>query len=149
LQSPTPPSPSPPKRGRGEQKTHGAPSVVVAGIGLNVNQSAEELEKAGLMEATSLAVSAGRRFERDETARQLIRQLDDEYDRMCRGDITTLEACWKWRLGLLGRQVAAECPEGTHQGRLVELGWEGVELEQADGAVLRLGPETVRQLRPA
>jgi BirA family transcriptional regulator, biotin operon repressor / biotin---[acetyl-CoA-carboxylase] ligase len=132
-----------------QEANRSAASFVVAGIGLNVSQSAEELEKAGLTEATSLALSAGKRLEREETARQLIHQLDEEYDRMCRGDVSTLESCWSWRLGLLGRQVAAECAEATHHGRLVELGWEAVELEQADGTVLRLRPEGVRHLGPA
>jgi len=91
-------------------------------------------------------VLAGKPFDCDAVARALIRQLDEEYDRLCQGDLMTLEACWKWRLGLLGKPVAAETADGTHQGRLMECGWDGLELEQ-DGVVRRLVPEAVRQLR--
>lgn len=119
----------------------------VAGIGLNVNQCADDFARAELPDAGSLALFTGRPFDRDEVTRQLIRQLDEEYDRLCDDDRATLEACWKWRLGLLGKQVAAECADTTHHGRLMELGFDGVELETAAGPVL-LPPETVQHLRP-
>jgi BirA family biotin operon repressor/biotin-[acetyl-CoA-carboxylase] ligase len=120
----------------------------VAGIGLNVLQSAASFAEAGLPQAASLAVFSGAVPDAATVARRLIRQLDEEYDRLLQGDVTTLEACWRWRLGLLGKQVTAECHDGTRQGRLVEVGWDGVCLEQAGGAVLRLVPETVRHLEP-
>jgi BirA family biotin operon repressor/biotin-[acetyl-CoA-carboxylase] ligase len=119
----------------------------VAGIGLNVNQSAEDFARAELPDASSLSVCSGLRLDRDEVARQLLTQLDEEYDRLYGGDLATLEACWKWRLGLLGKQVVAECADGTYRGRLRELSFDGVELE-ADG-LMHLAPETVQHLRPA
>jgi BirA family biotin operon repressor/biotin-[acetyl-CoA-carboxylase] ligase len=121
----------------------------VAGIGLNVRQSAAAFAEARLPHAASLAVFRGEVPDCDAVARRLIRQLDEEYDRLRQGDTATLEACWRWRLGLLGKQVTAECHDGTRQGRLVEVGWDGVCLEQPGGAVLRLVPETVRHLEPA
>jgi BirA family biotin operon repressor/biotin-[acetyl-CoA-carboxylase] ligase len=121
----------------------------VAGIGLNVRQSAASFAAAGLPQAASLAVFCESVPDTAAVARRLIRQLDEEYDRLVQGDVATLEACWRWRLGLLGKQVTAECHDGTRQGRLVEVGWDGVCLEQAGGAVVRLVPETVRHLEPA
>ncbi|MBY0527964.1 MAG: biotin--[acetyl-CoA-carboxylase] ligase [Gemmataceae bacterium] len=121
--------------------------AVVAGIGLNVNQTAAMFDDAGLPDATSLGIAAERLFDAAEVARTLIRHLDDEYTRMCHGDRATLEACWKWRLGLLGRQVEAECGDGKYHGRLREVSFDGLELEQGDATVLRLEPERVRQLR--
>jgi BirA family biotin operon repressor/biotin-[acetyl-CoA-carboxylase] ligase len=120
----------------------------VAGIGLNVNQPAEVFAAAGLTEAASLAIFTGQRFECREVARRLIQQLDEQYAQLCDGEVATLEACWKWRIGLLGKQVAAECPNGVHQGRLRELSFAGLELEQADGQVMVLQPEAVRHLEP-
>lgn len=120
----------------------------VVGIGLNANQSAESFQQAGLTEAASLAVFSARPFDTHALAQLLIEQLDEEYVRMCDGDLATLEACWKWRIGLLGKPVLAECHDGTHWGRLVEMGWDGLHLEMASGECLCLQPETVRHLRP-
>jgi len=119
----------------------------VAGIGLNVNQPAEVFAAAGLPEAGSLAVFTGQTRDTDETARQVLTQLDEEYDRLCLGALVTLEACWKGRLGLVGKPVVAECAEGNYGGRLLDLGWDGLDLELPDGGRLSLRPEAVRQLR--
>jgi BirA family biotin operon repressor/biotin-[acetyl-CoA-carboxylase] ligase len=121
--------------------------AAVVGIGLNVNQSAASFTEAGLTEAGSLALFAGTPLDRAQVARLLLAHLDEEYERLCQGDLDTLEACWKWRLGLLGKQVEAECPDGMHRGRLREVSWEGLELERPDGSALRLLPETVRHLQ--
>src|SRR5262245_43799106 len=125
----------------------GGPVTAVAGIGLNVNQSTADFAVAGLPDATSLALAAGRSFDTHAVARQLLEQLDRDYTLLLDGDLGTLEACWKWRVGLLGKRVVAEATDGTpHHGRLRELSFAGVELEQADGSVLSLPPEGVRHL---
>jgi BirA family biotin operon repressor/biotin-[acetyl-CoA-carboxylase] ligase len=121
----------------------------VAGIGLNVNQSAEMFAQAGLTQAASLVMLTGEQLDCDDVARRLIGQLDEEYDRLCQGDLATLEACWKWRVGLLGKPVAAECPDGVFRGRLREMAFAGLELEQPDGRTLVLPPERVRHLEVA
>ena len=104
---------------------------------------------ASAAEAASLAVFAGRPFDTHQLARLLIEQLDEEYGRLCDGDLATLEACWKWRLGLLGKPVLAECHNGTHSGRLRELAFDGLLLEPPQGEPIHLQPESVRHLRPA
>jgi BirA family biotin operon repressor/biotin-[acetyl-CoA-carboxylase] ligase len=122
----------------------------VVGIGLNVNQPAQHFAAAGLPDATSLAVAADRPFDPAEVARCLIGHLDDEYDALLRGEMAALEACWAWRIGLLGRAVVAEAADGTAQrGRLRDLTFGGLELVRVDGSVLRLPPEGVRHLHPA
>jgi BirA family transcriptional regulator, biotin operon repressor / biotin---[acetyl-CoA-carboxylase] ligase len=120
----------------------------VAGIGLNVHQEAESFARAGLPQAGSLALFSDRPLDRYEIVRRLIAELDESYGALCRGDFVTLEACWKWRLGLLGKRVAAECPEAVHRGRLREVAFDGLELEQGAGQALRLAPESVRHLHP-
>jgi BirA family biotin operon repressor/biotin-[acetyl-CoA-carboxylase] ligase len=120
----------------------------VAGMGLNVNQSADSLARAGLPLAGSLASCAGQTFDADAVARLLIGQLDEEYDRLCAGDVATLEGCWRRHVGLLGKQVAVECLDGTRHGRLLDLTFGSLELGLADGRVLRLSPENVRHLEP-
>jgi BirA family biotin operon repressor/biotin-[acetyl-CoA-carboxylase] ligase len=123
--------------------------AAIVGIGLNVNQPAEVFRTPGLERGTSLAVACGQQFDSDAIARRLIHQLDEEYERLRTGDLATLEACWKWRMGLLGRQVRVECADADHQGRLREMTFDALELEQPGGATLRLRPEMVRHVQLA
>lgn len=121
----------------------------VVGIGLNVRQTAEQFAEAGLYEATSLhqhAADASPPLETDGVARELIRQLDTEYAQLCDGDTATLEARWKWHLGLLGKPVVAECHDGVERGRLLDLGFAGVELERPGTVPLVLPPEKILHL---
>src|SRR5947207_434555 len=130
----------------------GAGRVLPARAGCSPSSSSPRLpfpRPRSLPQAACLAVCAGKSFEVPQVARLLIQHLDEEYDRLCQGDFATLEACWKWRLGLLGKQVAAECHHGMKYGRLRELSWEGLELETNGGEILRLLPEEVRHLEPA
>jgi BirA family biotin operon repressor/biotin-[acetyl-CoA-carboxylase] ligase len=118
----------------------------VAGIGLNVNQTAQQFADAGLTEAASLASTAGRPFDRDGVARLLIERLDAEYDALLHGERSALESVWAWRIGLLGQPVTVETTDGAeHRGRLRDLGFDGVVLESSAGLV-SLEPERVRQL---
>jgi BirA family biotin operon repressor/biotin-[acetyl-CoA-carboxylase] ligase len=121
----------------------------IAGIGLNVRQSAATFAAAGLPEATALAQFTDHLLETPAVARELIRQLDHDYDLLCQGDLGTLEACWKWHLGLLDRPVLAECHGVTYSGRLCELSFNGVELERPDGARLVVVPERIQHLSVA
>jgi BirA family biotin operon repressor/biotin-[acetyl-CoA-carboxylase] ligase len=118
----------------------------VAGIGLNVNQTAETFEAAGLPEATSLTAAAGHPFDCEEVMRLLIRRLDAEYRLLLDGEVGLLEAGWRDRLELLGRTVTAECHEGEVSGRLWELSFAGVVLELPGGTMRRLAPEVIRHL---
>jgi BirA family biotin operon repressor/biotin-[acetyl-CoA-carboxylase] ligase len=121
---------------------------VIAGIGLNVTQTAEMFEAAGLPDAGSLALFTDRQLIVADIARLLIRQLDAEYERLREGDWATLEACWKWHTGLLGRSVHVECQNAVYQGRLCEQGWDGLELAIPGEPRLRLQPEIIRHVSP-
>jgi BirA family biotin operon repressor/biotin-[acetyl-CoA-carboxylase] ligase len=124
----------------------GAVPTAVVGIGLNVTQSAESFAAAGLPAATSLAASCGRAFDTQEAARVVLEELDRAYGLILDNDLGALEARWARLVGLIDREVGAEASDGTvHRGRLRALTFAGVELE-ADGVVVRLAPEAVRQL---
>jgi len=121
---------------------------LVIGIGLNLNQTAEEFEEAGLPDATSLGMVSGKALDSAAVVRVVVQKLDLEYGRLLAGERVAVEADWKWRIGLLGRQVTAELTDGTViSGRLHEMSFDGLELDTGDGWRL-LVPETVRQLKP-
>jgi BirA family biotin operon repressor/biotin-[acetyl-CoA-carboxylase] ligase len=121
----------------------------VVGIGLNVRQTAEQFAEAGLYEATSLQqhrAAAVPPLETAAVARELIRALDAEYALLCEGDTATLESRWKWHLGLLGKSVVAECHDDVERGRLLDLSFDGVELERPGTIPLVLPPEKILHL---
>jgi BirA family biotin operon repressor/biotin-[acetyl-CoA-carboxylase] ligase len=121
-------------------------SLMVVGIGLNVLQSAEAFAAAGLPEATSLRQFTAGPLDSHAVAAELLRQLDRDYDRLCQSDLDTLEASWQEHLGLLGKQVVAECHEARHHGRLRELSFRGVALARDGQAPLLLAPERIQHL---
>jgi biotin-(acetyl-CoA carboxylase) ligase len=118
----------------------------VAGIGLNVNQSAESLAEAGLASAGSLRLFTDDPLDRWEIARRLIEELDGAYDRLYQGDFGTLEAVWKERLGLLGELVRVEGIDEYYLGRLRTLTWDCLQLDLVRGGRVELRPETVRHV---
>jgi BirA family biotin operon repressor/biotin-[acetyl-CoA-carboxylase] ligase len=119
--------------------------AVIVGIGLNVRQTATDL--ADLPEAGSLALFCERPPACDMMARGLIIQLDEEYDRLCRGDLATLEAAWRSGLGLVGQRVVVETHGGLHRGRLTALGWDGLVLDEESGPTRQFCPEAVQHVR--
>jgi BirA family biotin operon repressor/biotin-[acetyl-CoA-carboxylase] ligase len=118
----------------------------VVGIGLNVQQTAAEFARNNL-DATALNQIAPKPLATEQVARKLLRVLDAEYGLLCQGQLTTLEVWWQERLGLLGKQVIVECAKAEHRGRLCELGFDAVKLEQPGRPSLLLRPEQVLHIR--
>lgn len=120
---------------------------VVVGIGLNLNQTSGEFADAGLPDAVSLAM-LGEPASPRGAAEAVLGRLDREYTRLLAGETIVLEADWKWRVGLLGRHVVAEQTDGSSTtGRLHEMGFDGLELDVADGFFRVVAPESIVQLR--
>jgi BirA family transcriptional regulator, biotin operon repressor / biotin---[acetyl-CoA-carboxylase] ligase len=118
----------------------------VVGIGLNVRQTEADFHSAGLPQATSLSLNTALPLDTHSVARRLIGQLDQDFHSLVQGDLATLEACWKWHLGLLGRGVNVQCSDGCYRGRLLEVAFSGLEVEGGDGTRVTLAPERVQQL---
>lgn len=125
-----------------------APLASIVGLGLNITQTAGDLLAAGLPDAASLHSVTGRTFPIDALARSVVYHLDEAYERLLSGDLSTLESLWQYRLGLLGKPVVAELTSGARRGGvLIDVGFGGVTLR--DGVdVVRLPPETIRHLSP-
>lgn len=132
-----------------EQGTRGDQTAGIAGIGLNVMQSAEDFSAAGLPDATSLALVSGTGLDTDEVARRLIVRLDEEFDRLCRGERDCLEGRWASLLALLGRDVVAECGGVRQRGRLSRATFERLTFERDDKPPLLLSPEVILHLDAA
>jgi BirA family biotin operon repressor/biotin-[acetyl-CoA-carboxylase] ligase len=134
-----------------EQRQTGSgekPLATVAGIGLNVQQSADFFVQADLPLAASLASLTGKEFETGRVATRLIQELDVWYGKLVEGDTETLQRLWKQRLGLVGRRVLVETFDKKLEGRLLEVTWDGVVLQDGQGTI-RMAPELVRHIDEA
>jgi BirA family biotin operon repressor/biotin-[acetyl-CoA-carboxylase] ligase len=129
-----------------EQSQHGGAPATVAGLGLNVAQSADQLLAAGLPLATSLKVCGWAPADTHAAARLLLMLLDEGYDRLCQGDQKALETRWNQHIGLLGQDVTAECADGVRRGRLLEMAFDGILLDQPDNGPVMLAPEMILHL---
>lgn len=131
-----------------EQSGTGSAITTIAGIGLNLNQTADEFAQANLPDAASLEMIGERPVDARHAAEVVIRKLDAEYARLVSGERVAVEADWKWRIGLLGHPVVIEHRDGTTtEGRLRDMAFDGLEVETPDGFVRVIAPETVSHLR--
>lgn len=119
---------------------------VVMGIGLNVLQTEGEFERAGLPVAASLEMLSGKSLDRDQVARQLIAELDEQYDQLVMGNLDKLESAWNWRMALLGKQVEVECNDQLVLGRLEEIGFDKLVVGTHDGRMQVLIPERIKHI---
>jgi BirA family biotin operon repressor/biotin-[acetyl-CoA-carboxylase] ligase len=110
---------------------------VVMGIGVNVNQAADELPPTPYP-ATSLRLATGRPADRAALAAALLSALARRYDQwQARPD--DVFARWRAALSTLGQEVAVVGPEGERGGRARDVEPDGsLVLERADGSVERL-----------
>ncbi|HEV8061573.1 MAG TPA: biotin--[acetyl-CoA-carboxylase] ligase [Gemmataceae bacterium] len=118
----------------------------VMGIGLNVLQPESVFENAGLPVAASLEMFAGKSLNRDEIARQLIQELDEQYGQIVDGNLDKLESAWKWRMGLLGKQVEVECVDQLVHGRLDDLSFDRIAINPIGGFPLLILPERIKHI---
>lgn len=121
----------------------------VIGIGLNVSTPAETFTAAQLPQAACLQMFTEDPLDRRSIARTLIQQLDAGYHELLGGMTGELESRWRWHSGLMGKKVTLRTPQGTHQGRLLDMNLSALLLEEATGQLRRLDPETVEEIAPA
>lgn len=125
-----------------------ANETIVVGIGLNLSQSREFLDRAGLTEATSLAIISYYRVTPPRVFDLLLRSLNSRWERLMMGNYASIEADWKNRMGLQSHPILAEHYDGsTITGRLHDMSFEGIEIIRDTGAVEVLTPETIRHIR--
>jgi BirA family biotin operon repressor/biotin-[acetyl-CoA-carboxylase] ligase len=97
---------------------------VVVGIGLNVNQTAEQLPAGARRPAASLRIASGREHDRDAVLASLLARLDDRYGGWLGSGLADLMPEIAARDFLRGRRVRHDGQEATTfridpEGRLV------------------------------
>ncbi len=105
---------------------------VVLGVGLDVNQTAEEWAPELRAIATSLREEAGKPIDRADLATTILRELDAVYARLKAGDFHEVGDEWMRRCTTLGRRVAIKIGDRTVQGRAEALDEEGALLVRTD-----------------
>ena len=98
---------------------------VVLGIGVNVNLEQSELPRELRSTATSLRIESGQAVDRAELAVAILREMDDDYERVRRGQFELVAAEWQQRCGTLGRQVSIRVGERVIRGRAEALDGQG------------------------
>jgi BirA family biotin operon repressor/biotin-[acetyl-CoA-carboxylase] ligase len=120
----------------------------VIGIGLNVNTPAEAFADAQLPQAGSLAMMTNRSLDRGLIFRNLVQQLDSNYESLVTGLEGDLEARWRWHSGLLGKHVTIATQGKTYHGRLLDLSFSAVDLQEPQGNIRRLSPDLLEAITP-
>jgi BirA family biotin operon repressor/biotin-[acetyl-CoA-carboxylase] ligase len=122
-------------------------AAAVIGLGLNVNQSKDDLTQMNLPQATSLAVVTGQRWDVPDVARVLLHELDQAYAPLSEGDFGALERPWQQGLGFLGKEVELDTLKGPSRGRVGKLTFSGIRIDTNDSQALYLEPEAVHHIR--
>ncbi len=119
----------------------------VLGIGLNVNQAADELPPTATPTATSMRLERGQELDRNGVCRALLQELDVWYRRLAMGQGERILARWRVRSCLLGEQVNARVGGVGVSGKVVGIRSSGeLILEDASGRQLLLSDEKTHLL---
>ena len=105
-----------------------------------LDEQVPPLQRRGFAHANSFDLRAA--------AQTVLQHFDAEYSRLLAGERIAVEADWKWRTGLLGRQVRIEL-SGSEVvcGRMREMSFDALEVEVPNGDVRAITPESVEHVR--
>ena len=98
---------------------------VIPGIGIDVNQDASEFPMELRKIATSLKIEAGESFSRPALAVAILRELDEEYTRVCAGKFSGIASEWVEHCGTIGKDVTVRIGDRVIHGRAESLDDEG------------------------
>lgn len=124
-----------------------APSGFVLGIGINVNQCAEDFPPDLRESAASLRSVLGDVFERSALARALLKRLDHHYHRVCAEEYDDLERAWRNLCTAGGQPIRLEYERKEFSGRIVDIDLvDGIILQLPNGALKTFRAEHVTVL---
>jgi BirA family biotin operon repressor/biotin-[acetyl-CoA-carboxylase] ligase len=113
-------------------------SYVVMGVGLNVNQTEDELPPDCRDTATSLRIETGCRVSRAASLSDFVSRFDDMLDAFSRGGYPYLREKWIANNLTLGREVTIDGAEGPTVGTAVDISERG-------GIVVRIEDGSTRE----
>jgi BirA family transcriptional regulator, biotin operon repressor / biotin---[acetyl-CoA-carboxylase] ligase len=96
-------------------------NYIVLGIGVNANFAPSDFPADLRKTATSLAIEAGRPFQRSEVALAILTELDRDYARVRSGQFEALADEWESSCTTIGRNVEIACGQRIVHGRAESL----------------------------
>ena len=118
--------------------------AVVLGVGVNINQSADDLPEG----ATSLRVELGHPVEREALLAAILNDLANAYDRADREGVDWIVPGWRSRSSMLGRPVTFQRDGALIRGIAEDIGGDGALLVRtADGTRLAVVAGEVERVR--
>jgi len=133
-----------------EVRDYGVPQRrAVAGVGINVNETADEFPEDVRKIATSLREEHRdhEHIRRPRLLRYILRGLEKWLDSIARGEFEELESEWNRFSGIEGKEVVVRRGEEELRGRVVEARIrDGLQLRLATGEVQRIRLEHVSDL---
>ena len=123
-----------------------AGASVVLGVGINVNQQAEDVPETG----TSLRVELGHPVEREAMLAAILNDLANAYDRADREGVGWIVPAWRSRSAMLGTPVTFRRDGETVRGVADDIANDGALLiRMPDGSRVPIVAGEVEQIRPA
>ncbi len=123
-----------------------AVKYAVASFGLNVNQTRSKFPADVATLGTSMRIEAGRRFDRPEVFRNVLREFDAQYVHFKEHGGDEILRQWRELSCTLGRRVSVRLREGCVEGIARELDDDGsliVELEGGGSRSVAYGDVTI------
>jgi BirA family transcriptional regulator, biotin operon repressor / biotin---[acetyl-CoA-carboxylase] ligase len=120
--------------------------VFVVGIGINVNQTADELQAAALPKAISLRAACDREFSTEAVAADLMQNLDRRHNDVLNGHHSQVLEKWATAMRIHGSQVKVDHPDGEAVGRVVSIDFDELRLESPAGTALTLNLNHVQAI---
>jgi BirA family transcriptional regulator, biotin operon repressor / biotin---[acetyl-CoA-carboxylase] ligase len=101
---------------------------VILGLGVDVNLDATDFPAELRKVATSLKIETGAEIHRADLAAAILRELDRDYDRICRSEFEALADEWEQHCGTIGRRVRIQVGSRVLQGEAEALDEDGALL---------------------
>jgi len=105
---------------------------VTLGIGVNVNQSPGEFPADVRRLATSLKIESGETVSRPELAVAILRELDRDYSRVCRGKFSAVADEWEMQCTTIGQRVVIQMGSRKIRGCAESLDDDGALLVRTE-----------------
>lgn len=105
---------------------------LILGVGVDVNQAANEFPPEVRKLATSLRAELGRPLLRAELATAILRELDRDYARVCGGHFAQLADEWEERCTTIGQPVTISIGERQIRGHAESLDDDGALLVRTE-----------------